>query len=84
MQTRYCMRAKTGHYIESMDKQELVNIRRDIPLFKYARINHAIQAWDDVVQVGTVYPPEIESRAEFRRFNHNLAHWLKKSVIAKE
>lgn len=67
------MKSKSGHYIESIDKQELINIRRDVPMFKYCRINHCIQAWDDIVQTGIVYPPEVETRAEFRRFNYELA-----------
>ena len=71
MKTRYMMTAKTGEHTESASRASLVKLRSSDIRFKYARIHHRCQAWDDVVLLDVIYPERVISRSNFRDFNES-------------
>lgn len=67
---RYTMRSKAGHYVEAKSQAELVKLREDRKdIFKHARIIPVLQSWAEVIIPMTIYPPEVETRRDFRKFN---------------
>ena len=69
MKNRFNLTSKEWDYVEFDSKIEAECFRAANIPFKGKHIKHAIQAWDDVVMAGRVYPQEVKSRYEFITFN---------------
>lgn len=76
MQSRYDMSSKHGDYVEHTDKQFLEELRKTDSRFKGQHINSGLQAWDDVVIPGVIYPPAVCSRGDFISHNRKYGHHI--------
>lgn len=72
MKTRYNMHAKTGEYVEATNRAELAMLRALDSRFRYCRIRHAVQVWDDIIRTGTIYPSWVNSRTDFIKHNTEI------------
>lgn len=66
------MTSRAGHYVEALTREDLERLRATDTRFRYAHISRAFQAWDDLIIPGTIYPPGINTRGEFSRYNAAL------------
>ena len=72
MQNRYNIKSKSGYYCEALHREDLELLRKVNHDFKGCHIKCALQAWDDVVKPGIVYPSHVKSRDSFIAYNRKI------------
>ena len=82
METRFSM-TKNGLHIESHDKDMLYDLRQEDLRFKYARIKKIIQANDNVVLTGVIYPAGLTDHDDIRAYNkkRNITYFASPSQL---
>lgn len=72
--TRFYMESKRGYYVETDERSELVQLRKQNPEFRGCHIKEGVQWWGNIMKPGVIYPPGCENHKEIRKFNQENNH----------